>query len=123
MMWIRKKLLLVLFCLLLVLPWACFSQEDSKDYWEEQREYYRQYSAWELPTEAIIAFLDQMEDSENKLTSSQKDLEMSQDILKQLKKDTEKLQSDYDLQQSLLVLAGGVVAAETVILTILLLVK
>ena len=77
-------------------PLVCFSQETSEDYWQEQRDYYQQYPAWELPTEAIVEWLNQLEQSEKDLTlaqnsslTAQSNLGVALNILNPLKTESE----------------------------------
>lgn len=103
---LKRALSFVLLFSLLVLPSALFSQETSVDYWQEQREYYLQYPSWELPNEAIIAFLDQMEASEKELTKSQEQLNKALTISPQVKEAIEQLEISYAEQQNLLKWTG-----------------
>ena len=130
-MWTGRKRLL--FCALLVL-WVslcgAFSQETFEDYWESQRQYYQQYSAWELPTEAIVEWLNQLEQSEKDLTLAQETsseaLTLSREalsILNPLKEASEKASRLLEQQQSQLALQSTLTVVILVGITILLFLK
>ena len=87
----RKVFLWALFFLLLVPSLACFSQETSEDYWQEQRDYYQQYQAWELPTGTIVNWLNLLEQSEKDLTAARNESSEALSILNPLKEDLERV--------------------------------
>jgi len=129
-MTLRKLLPSALFCALLGLSSVCFSQEASVDYWQEQRDYYQQYPAWELPTEAIVEWLNQLEQSEKDLMMAQETsneaLTLSKEalsILNPLKEVSEKASRLLEQQQSQLALQSTLTVVILVGITILFFLK
>lgn len=100
---LRKALSSVLFCVFLVLSSVSYSQEASEDYWQEQRDYYQQYQAWELPTEAIVSWLNQLEQSEKDLIAAQNNSNEVLSVLNPLKGISEEVLTLLERQRSLLV--------------------
>jgi len=99
----KKVLSLVLFCVLLAVSSVSYSQETSEDYWQEQRDYYQQYQAWELPTEAIVEWLNKLEQSEKDLMLAQSSSLTALSILNPLKEGSEEALKLLEKQQSQLV--------------------
>jgi len=100
------------------------------DYWQEQRDYYQQYPAWELPTEAIVEWLNQLEQSEKDLMMAQETsneaLTLSKEalsILNPLKEASEKASRLLEQQQSQLALQSTLTVVILVGITILLFLK
>ena len=100
------------------------------DYWQEQRDYYQQYPAWELPTEAIVEWLNQLEQSEKDLMMAQETsneaLTLSKEalsILNPLKEASEKASRLLEQQQSQLALQSTLTVVILVGITILFFLK
>ena len=100
------------------------------DYWQEQRDYYQQYPAWELPTEAIVEWLNQLEQSEKDLMMAQETsneaLTLSKEalsILNPLKEVSEKASRLLEQQQSQLALQSTLTVVILVGITILFFLK
>lgn len=115
----RRRYALLFLLLLLVPLWVLHSQEDSADFWEEQRDYYRQYSAWELPTETIIAWLNQLEKAENQLSEAVNLQNKVQSLSDGQQQNFDELQKSFDKQQSQLagqrnLLIGGAIILVTI---------
>lgn len=115
-MTMQKLFVTSLLLLSLALPLASQSPEDGKDFWEEQRQYYRQYQAWELPSEAILEWLNQLEQSEKNLSKALTTFET-------LKVESEELQKQLGAQRNQLVLQSILTTAVAIGVTALLIVR